>query len=222
MWEQLVLRWIHVLLVAYWLGGEWGVFNASANVANARLGLEERRRFFATALDIDIAPRTAIVLLLPVGFHMGANLGVSPLTGPWLAVIWALAVAWVALIWLTYAKRGDRALYARLNRYDDYIRYVLIPVLLGTGAVSLASGQPIATKWFAAKLFIFGILLCIGLLLRWTVAVWAEGFRRLAAEGSNPEVEAIFTDSLARARLYAYCYWALIATMAFIGIAKPF
>lgn len=222
MWEHLILRWVHVLLVAYWLGGEWGVFHTSRNVVNEKLDINERRRFLATALDIDIAPRTAIVMLLPVGAHMAINLGALPLERFWLFPIWGAAIAWVSLVWYTYAKRADRPLYRKLNRYDDYVRFVLIPTLIGVGGFSLLSGGPIEVRWFATKLFIFGLLLIIGLLLRWTVAVWVEGFRRLDTEGSNPEVEGLFQRSMAKARIYAYCYWVLIATMAFIGISKPF
>ena len=221
MWEHLILRWIHVLLVAYWLGGEWGVFHSSTNVANAKLGYDERRRFLETAFRIDIAPRTAIVLLLPVGFHMGANLGVSPITGPWLVALWIFFGLWVGLIWSAFAARGsERGM--TLTTIDDRIRYVVIPLLFGFGVYSLLTGGPFTADWFAAKLIIFSFLLCIGLGLRWTMKAWVVGFQRLKAEGSNPEVEGIFSGTLARARKMAYVYWTLIATMAFIGIAKPF
>ena len=39
-----VLRWLHILAMVYWLGGEWGVFQTSYNVVNPRLSLDERRR----------------------------------------------------------------------------------------------------------------------------------------------------------------------------------
>ena len=56
-----VLRWLHVIFAAYWLGGEWGVFNASTNVANAKLSFEDRMRHMETAYRIDILPRSAII-----------------------------------------------------------------------------------------------------------------------------------------------------------------
>ena len=39
-----VLRWVHIICMVYWLGGEWGVFQTSYHVTNHRLPLEERKR----------------------------------------------------------------------------------------------------------------------------------------------------------------------------------
>ena len=70
-----MLRWLHILAMVYWLGGEWGVFPTSYNVVNARLALDERRRHMDTAYRIDILARTGIILLLPLGLHMGTLYG---------------------------------------------------------------------------------------------------------------------------------------------------
>ena len=42
--ELAVLRWLHIIAMVYWLGGEWGVFNTSTHVINRDLSMEERRR----------------------------------------------------------------------------------------------------------------------------------------------------------------------------------
>ena len=52
--ELAVLRWLHIIAMVYWLGGEWGVFQTSYNVINFKLSLEERRRHMETAYRIDI------------------------------------------------------------------------------------------------------------------------------------------------------------------------
>ena len=65
--ELAILRWVHILSMVYWLGGEWGVFQTSYHVTNRNLDLAERRRHMETAYRIDILARTGIVLLLPLG-----------------------------------------------------------------------------------------------------------------------------------------------------------
>jgi len=50
----LFLKWAHIIAMAYWLGGEWGVFNASRPITDTSLSLEERRRHMETAYRIDI------------------------------------------------------------------------------------------------------------------------------------------------------------------------
>jgi uncharacterized membrane protein len=51
--ELAVLRWLHILAMVYWLGGEWGVFQTSRHVINRALSMEERRRHLETAYRID-------------------------------------------------------------------------------------------------------------------------------------------------------------------------
>ena len=45
----LVLKWLHIIAMVYWLGGEWGVFQTSYNVINQKLPMDERRRHMETA-----------------------------------------------------------------------------------------------------------------------------------------------------------------------------
>lgn len=219
--EHEILKWLHIVAMAYWLGGEWGVFNASRQVVNPALTLDERRRHMETAYRIDILPRTGIVLLLPLGLHMGYNLGIQPLGGPWLAGMWLFVAGWLILTWTAFAKRGTD-LGLRLTKIDESFRYVIIPALLVTGIGSLIWQAPFDQGWYAAKAALFAGLLIIGLLLRYIMRDWVMLFRRIAAEGSTPEVEGKLASALSFGMKLAYVYWAGIITMAFLGVAKPF
>ena len=79
--ELAVLRWLHIIAMVYWLGGEWGVFNTSTHVINRNLSMDERRRHMQTAYHIDILARIGIISLLPLGLHMGHIWGVQPYGG---------------------------------------------------------------------------------------------------------------------------------------------
>ena len=48
-----ILRWVHILAMVYWLGGEWGVFQSSYNVVNHSLSMDERRRHMETEHYVD-------------------------------------------------------------------------------------------------------------------------------------------------------------------------
>jgi hypothetical protein len=219
--SHLVLKWAHIIAMVYWLGGEWGVFQTSYHVTNPKLSLDERRRHMETAYRIDILARLGIILLLPIGLHMGHNFGVQPLGGPWLVGMWILAAAWVALALAAFVHRGtDKGL--KLTMFDDKIRYVLIPVLMGVGAWSLATGGPFTAKWYAAKVFLYSWMLVIGLVLRVVMRNWTATFRALAAGGPQAELEAKLTREIGLARILAYIYWVGIGTVAFIGTTKFF
>ncbi len=67
----------------------------------------------------------------------------------------------------------------------------------------------------------FGIMLVIGLLLRFVMREWTILFRVLAT-GPNAEAEAQLDSSISKARIMAYFYWVGIAGTGFLGAVKPF
>lgn len=221
--ELAVLRWLHILAMVYWLGGEWGVFQTSYNVINRQLPIDERRRHMETAYRIDILARTGIILMLPLGLHMGFLWGMHGYGGMWLVVMWIVFAAWLSLTWMAFIKRETDA-GIRLTKIDEAIRFVVIPLLLIASISSLLGYGPFragaGAAWFSAKLLIFALLLVIGLKLRFVMREWTELFRRLAVEGDSPQVEAILDRSIRQARNLAYVYWIGIATVAFLGVTK--
>jgi hypothetical protein len=217
----LILKWAHIIAMVYWLGGEWGVFQTSYHVTNPRLSLEERRRHMETAYRIDILARLGIILLLPIGLHMGYLWGTQPLGGGWLVLMWILTAGWVGLALAAFVKRGTDA-GLKLTIWDDRIRYVLIPALAGLATWSLLTDYPFQQNWYAAKVLIYSGLLVIGLVLRFVMRHWTLTFRQLAAGGPNAELEAKLTREINFSRKLAYVYWVGIGTVAFIGVTKFF
>lgn len=217
-----VLRWLHILSMVYWLGGEWGVFQSAYNVVNRKLPLEERRRHMETAYRIDILARTGIILLLPLGLHMGAIYGLNPFGGNWIVIMWVVFAAWLSLTWSAFIFREtDRGLF--LTRIDEWIRFIVIPLLFISAVSSLMGYGPFLgnPKWYALKLLIYSLLLVIGLALRFVMREWTVMFRILA-EGPNTEVENKLDRSIQYSRYMAYVYWVGIASVAFLGAVKPF
>ncbi len=223
--ELAVLRWLHILAMVYWLGGEWGVFQTSRNVVDRRLSLDERRRHMETAYRIDILARTGIILLLPLGLHMGYLWTVQPYGGAFLWFVWIATALWLALCWAAFVHR-ETDLGIRLTKIDEAVRYVLIPVLAIAAISSILGHGPFKGDpgflWYSWKVLIYAGLLVIGLGLRYIMREWTTLFRQLAAEGSTPEVEDRLARSLRFGRGMAYVYWIGIASVAFLGATKPF
>jgi hypothetical protein len=221
--ELAILRWLHIVAMVYWLGGEWGVFQTSYKVVNPALPLDERMRHMDTAYRIDILARTGIISLLPLGLHMGYLWGVQPLGGMWLVAMWVLWAVWMAITWGAFAKRGTKW-FKPLSNIEDWTRYILIPTLIIVSAWSLWGNGPLEAgdgqKWYAAKLLTFGLALIIGVILRLIMHEWQKMFPILA-EGPNPEIETKLRGSITLGRSVAYLYWILILTTAFLGAVKP-
>jgi hypothetical protein len=221
-YEMPILRWLHILAMVYWLGGEWGVFQTSRHVVNHRLSMDERRRHMETAYRIDILARTGIILLLPLGIHLGHLWGVQPFGGAWLWVNWIMGLSWLALCWAAFFHR-ETDTGIRLTKIDEAVRFVLIPALMiaaigslmGYGPIEAGDGQ----RWYSTKILIYSILLIMGLKLRFIMREWTMLFRVLA-QGPNEDAERTLERSLKIGRGIAYCYWVGIATVAFFGATK--
>jgi hypothetical protein len=216
-----VLVFIHVILFVYWLGPDWGVWVTSHYLAKPGLPIDERRRFLAAMLKIDLVPRSCLILLLPVGLQLAADLGLSPLTGIWLGLAWAFALVWLVVSWLVYLRKGPLA-GELLRRVDNGVRYVVAPVMIAAGSYSLLSGQWFGTTWLGLKVALFGVIVALGLILRSFVGLWVTGFQRLACEGPSSEIDGMFVTALDRAKPVVFVFWGCSALMAFLGITKPF
>jgi hypothetical protein len=194
--ELAVLKWLHILAMVYWLGGDGGVFNTSTHVINRELSMEERRRHMQTAYHIDILARIGIITLLPLGLHMGTFYNVQPYDGWYLVAMWVFVAGWLALCISAYVHR-ETDLGIRLTIYDEKIRYVIIPLLIVGSLASIAGYGPFNAGpnqyWFSI---------------------------RILAEGANAAVETKLEKSLAFAKRLAYFYWVLIATVGFFGATK--
>lgn len=216
-----VLIFLHVLLAIYWLGPDWGVYVTSHYIARPGLPIDERRRFLAAMLKIDLIPRSCLIVFPAVGFQLAANLGLSPVTGIWLALVWVFCLAWLVVSWFVYLNKGPMN-GALLRRIDNGVRYLVAPAMVLAGGYALVTGAWFGGGWLAFKVMLFGVIVALGLILRSFVGLWVLGFQRLAIEGSSAQVEALFTGALAKAKPVVYVFWGASALMAFLGVTKPF
>jgi len=223
--ELSILRWVHILAMVYWLGGEWGVFQTSYHVVNRNLSLDERKRHMETAYRIDILARTGIVLLLPLGLHMGKLYGFVPmLEGAGIWWMWLFFTIWLAMTWTAFIQRESN-LGILVTKIEEMLRYPLIATLFIVSFMAFNGSGPIESgdgnNWYPAKMGLYAFALCIGLFLRVVMRRWTTRFRKLA-EGPNAEEEAALEREIAQARIAAYVYWITISGVCFLGAVKPF
>ena len=221
--ELSILRYLHILAMVFWLGGEWGVFQTSYKVVNSELTATERLRHLDTVFRIDVLARVGIVSLLPLGIHMGYLWGLQPYGGAFLTIVWTLWVLWIAITLLAFRDKmaKNKTIFGHL---EDWSRYVLIPVLLIVGATSLMGVGPFEAgegqKWYAIKLIIFGLAIIIGLILRYFLHSWPAVFASLM-KGPDAVAEMQLAKSIRASRRVAIVYWITIAAAGFFGAVKP-
>ena len=204
-----LVAFLHVLLFAYWLGSDLGVFICSLTARRSDISADARAGLQRAGTLIDMAPRTCLVLILPTGLTLAAHFG-SPIRGPALGVVWVAALAWLWLVWAVHGRHG--APIGRLYwRIDFAVRFAVMAAFLGFGAWCLIQRTPISDGWLAAKMLIFGLIILCGIVVRILLLRPAPA---AAPAGGGDGRDLI--------RGVVLVIWALVAAAAFLGVTKPF
>lgn len=217
---QLLWAYAHILLLVYWLGADVGLFLVMAWIKDRRLDYATRVTLIRLAFCIDLAPRTCVALMLPVGMHLAAGLGVALIPGWLFALAWAIGLGWTALHVALVARKGT-PLAARLRRVNNAWELVAGALFIAIGALSLATGAPVAAGWFALKLLLFGLVF-------WVILGIDTRFQpfttllRLGEQGLDDAAEAAITRATNLTMAWALLLYGLVLAIAFLGKVKPF
>jgi len=235
-------QYVHIVLFVYWLGADLGVFLASRYVTRSDLPTAERLRFLRLTLQIDLGPRTALILMIPVGVMLASGLGIVALSPGALGALWITALAWLALAWyLALAAKSARL--AMLTRIDVALRVSVAATYLALAAksarlamltridvalrvsvaatfIGLAVVAPLPF-WLAGKFLLFGVAVVLGLLLRRVIGDWAAGFAQLNDATSADAGNARITTASNSATRLALTLWLAVLLIALLGVTKP-
>ena len=147
----------HLVLFVYWLGPDWGVYVTTHYICKPELPIEERRRFLTAMLRSDLLPRSCLILMFPVGLTLADSLGLSTVTGTWLWITWIVFLAWLVLSWAVYLNKAPSS-GSTFRSVDNRIRWVVAPVLVVAGTVSLVMDEVFCSNWLGLKVMLFGVL----------------------------------------------------------------
>ena len=107
--SHLVWLYLHILLFVFWLGGDVGVWLAMAFVRDSRLSFETRATIIRLAFYVDLFPRVAFALMIPVGTQLATSLGVLPQHAALRPLAWLVGLGWCGLHALIYLQRSRPA-----------------------------------------------------------------------------------------------------------------
>ena len=208
-----IVVFLHVLLFVYWLGADLGVFICSTVGRSQNLTDDQRRGLREAGELIDMAPRTCLVLMVPVGLTLAVNFG-SPIRGaPVLTAIWLASLAWLWLVWQVHLQHNS-PIGRRLWQIDFGVRGLVMAGFVGFGAWCLATGGPIAGRWLAAKILLFGLIILCGIAVRILL---------LSARPEAPAPAGAAAPAIGnQIRNVVFVIWGLVAVIAFLGVTKPF
>jgi uncharacterized membrane protein len=219
-----VIKVLHILSMATWLGVDLGVFTCAWLSRNRTLSAEARGQFLKLLGILDLGPRVSMIATLPLGLTL-AHLGWGVAPGFGAAVGWLIAVVCVA--WAVLVVRQHHGLgrftkpYARV---DTAVRAVLVVALGGAAVWSFVGGPasgPIEPLWLRWKVLLFAGTIACGLWIRWQMRNAGPVFGATLTDDAPPAAfDAL--DRMIRS-LYApvFAIWGVLVISVFLAVAKP-
>ena len=210
----------HLLLFAYWLGGDIGVFYSATFLRKRALGIEARQTALRILAWIDMIPRYCLVLMLPVGYMLADRVGAVNLRPGWIAITWLVALSWLSLVVSVHRFQGT-LLGERLRKVDLVWRFILVPGLIWDAVQGFRGTGHLLTPWLSGKVLAYSLCIVCGIGIRVFGKPMVPALRQIFTTGSTPELEDLVVRTQAKTRPMVLMIWALLVTAAFLGIAKP-
>lgn len=211
----------HVLMFVYWLGADLGVFTLALALKNPEYSIEQRALLMRMSLLIDMTPRACMALIAPVGLYLAETLGLVSVPD-WLnLLIWVTAVTWIVAEIVAFRNMG-KPIMMKIYMGTGSLFVIIFLACTWFGIQSLRLGEPFATNWLALKVLLFGQIFLVSSLMAVFYAPIEQIFEQMKASGSTPELEVRLRRQVNRGAVVTVVLFLLLATMAFLGQAKPF
>ena len=215
--DQALFAFLHVLVFVYWLGGDLGAFYTSRFLIQPDVSSDRRLMAARIVGDVDMAPRTALILALPTGLVLGQNKGWITLGWPAVFLVCAASLGWLVLAWHLHLKHGAAA--DLLRRLDLGIRWVMI-MGLGVWAVLALIGIFNLPLFISLKLLALAACGALGLFIRGVLKPLGPALAGLNGP-DKAGAEADLASTLNSARPLVTGIWALLCVAAFLGLWTP-
>lgn len=217
---------LHLLLFAYWLGGDLGVFYASRFITRPDLPPQARGVAVKVMNVVDMSPRICLVLFLPSGVTlMAASEYGRDTFGGWpLVAIWVAGLAWLALVIADHRRRPGR-FGTLVHRTDLAVRLGLVAGLLAVAGYAFVVARPFGVTtnpdWLAAKVAAYALCIACGLAIRVRLAPFGPAWAELVGTGSTLDVEARIRAAVRGTLPFVYAIWTLVVVAAGLGVLQP-
>ncbi len=215
------LVYLHLLMFVLWLGADVGVFVLGQHFRKReKWSLDQRIALLTLLVEIDMVPRTAWALMVPL------SLSVVDLGGWWVVPVWLIVGAWIiglfwlALVWDSHwHDQTPRA--ARNRRIEGWLRWLIGGFYLWLGGQSLIAGAPLQPDWLAWKALMFGLIFVAAIMIDVTFKPVGAQLGAVLERGSSDATEMPLRRTMDRTRLWVWAVYLLLMITAFLGNVKP-
>lgn len=213
----LVTKFLHLICLIYWLGGDLGTFYASKFVANPKLSVEARNTALTIMMGCDQGPRICLPLIFPLGFELAYQMGYIDISMMWVGIIWLISFAMLGFVLLIHFAHG-KSFIPLITKLDYYLRILVIVSLAAFSLYTLNTGEIIGDSWISFKILIFSGLVACGLIIRIKIKPFIAAWGPLVTSGPTDELNDTITKSLAGARPFVILIWVGLLVNSAYGL----
>ena len=210
---------VHLLLFAYWLGGDIGVFYSSGFATNQKLSREARQIAGKIMLNLDLIPRLCLSLMLTVGGILTEYYGIEHPTWQYVGIILLGPVWFSALVYIHFNEGTD--LVKKMTKIDYVFRWIMVFTIIASVAYGFLSDRLDSEPWVGAKLILFAALIFCGIMIRKNIGGFIKGIHNIVNDNINDADDEAMVQSLSKARVFVIAIWMLLLVEAGIGVVKP-
>lgn len=214
---EALITLLHVLVFVYWLGGDLGAFYTSRFLIKPNVGNEHRMLALKIVNDVDMAPRTSLILALPSGLLVAQSKGWIELPLYFSALIIMASLVWLAIVWKLHLSHGKAN--KAIQHAEMIFRHFTLLTLLVSGACGLAGILSLPT-FISAKLIILASCISLGLYIRLVLKPLGTAIALLNGPDSLVG-QAQIALTLNRARPLVTGIWVLLILAAVLGLWTP-
>ena len=215
------LVFLHLLLFVLWLGGDVGVFVLGQHFRKRRsYSLDQRLALLKLLVAVDMGPRTAWALMVPLSLSVATAGSWVVLPGTVVGAAWIAGGAWLWLVWDSHTHdQTPRA--SRNRRIETRVKIVITVFYLWLGLSSLATAAPIAPRWLAWKAALFGAIFLAAIMIDVAFKPVGPQLGALIAHGSSDATELPLRRTMDCTRVWVLLVYLLLLATAWLGVVKP-
>ena len=211
---------MHLLLFAYWLGGDIGVFYSSGFAVNRKLSRGARQAAGTIMMNLDLIPRLCLSLMLTVGGILTHYYGIEHPLWQMVGIILLGPIWTCSLIYIHFNEGTD--LVKTMTKIDYYFRWIMVFTLIASVSYAFYFTDRLnANPWVGAKLIVFAALIFCGIMIRKYIGGFIKGIHNIATDNINEADDIAMAASLSKARVFVLTIWVLLLVEVWIGVAKP-
>ena len=215
------LHFAHVLCVIYWVGTSIGVVGLTIAQKNSDYSYDQRRMLIRLSIDIDIAPRIAMVIITPIGLHLASMSGLLEIPTYVLVLVWLMAFIWLGGEYITHGREHE-PFAVKFYITIGVIMAIACLSLMGFGIYALINGWPFLQAWLALKALLLGLVFLVSISMARYYAPLVNVVERLRTEGSTDEIENSICFYINRGLAGSFTLIFLWAAIVYLAINKPF